>query len=729
MFFSKLQFPRLDSGIPSIMAKDIDDFAFHQGLCHGKDRQLQLLFVKIIGEGRICELLDSSPESFEIDLFMKSLCFKEMIQKDIQKLNPETKKFLQSYCNGINEAIQKTSRPFAFILTRTKREEWRIEDCFLILYLMSYLGLAQAQGETEKFIIQSIKNNVSIDHLKSLFSPHLNGITLEQIDLIKKVKIFQKAVPENIKFLSGLPKLLASNNWSVSSQKSENGQIFHCNDPHLEVNRLPAIWYEMKISLKNKTFFGITLPGVPGIMMGRNQDLAFGFTYGFMDMIDFFIEEIRDQKILDNGKWTKIECLEDEILCKKNQRKTKIFRYLTPNGILETNVRNLKLEDGFYLSRGFSGGLGRAVKSFDSIKEILESESILDLQNAVKKISISCNWILSDAHGNIVYQQSGSFPHRKDSGLFPLQGWINENRWKGLRELEDLCTFKNPENGYMATANNLIKNLKGPPSINLPMASYRVDRISQLLESKEKLNIEDMMKIQSDLYSLQAEYFIKNLLSYSLDNDSKLLKMLKDWNFCYDKDSKSAVLFEKFYSFLLNEVFGKNLFGPDVWNFLESETSILADFFGIFDKILLLQNENDPDYKLWFSSIPPKDYFLMAWNKTEDFYKNNLLETWGNSRKIWMNNIFFNGKLPSFFKVDYGPIMLEGSRATIVQGSLYKSADRVSTFCPSWRFVTDLKDKECFSILAGGVSDRPFSSLYKSEIKKWLKFLYKRTYL
>ena len=94
-------------------------------------------------------------------------------------------------------------------------------------------------------------------------------------------------------------------------------------------------------------------------------------------------------------------------------------------------------------------------------------------------------------------------------------------------------------------------------------------------------------------------------------------------------------------------------------------------------------------------------------------------------KKTKMNNIFFDGKLPSFLGFDYGPIVIEASRATIVQGALFKAHDRTSTFCPSMRFITDLGTREAYTVLAGGPSDRRFSKWYTTDIERWLNYKYK----
>ena len=224
-----------------------------------------------------------------------------------------------------------------------------------------------------------------------------------------------------------------------------------------------------------------------------------------------------------------------------------------------------------------------------------------------------------------------------------------------------------------------------------------------------------MERIQFDLFSKQAEKFME--IIRPLLPDSKEGEILKHWNCEYSPDSKGAYLFEKFYRELLEYVLGELNFGKEVTDFLLDKSEIFVGFYHNFDQILLSEKS------VWFIGKTREEIFNEALSRS---LTNCHVKTWGSQQKIIFKNIFFGGKLPKFLGFDRGPVILKGGRATPHQGQIYESAGRLTTFAPSYRFVTDLKDDHISSTLAGGPSDRRFSKWYCSELKGWLEGKYKR---
>ena len=714
---------RQQSGISEINSKSLNSMAYAQAMCHCTDRFLQIFFLRIISKGRISELLDSNEETNGIDKFMRQMNFHATSKDEVSELSNEARAFFQSYCDGINDYLEKYGKIWEFKLLKVNLEPWTIEDSLTIIKIMSYIGLAQTQQDAEKFIIQLIKNDVEIEKIKSLFSPHLDGISDEVIGDIKELKYLEGLIPAEIKFLKEIPKMIASNNWILSGLKTESGNVIQCNDPHLEVNRLPAIWYEQVLKSEKGNFHGMTMPGIPGVIMGRSEEVSFGFTYGFMDMVDYFVEDISGNKCLREDRREDLKVREEIIKRKKDSPLTHYF-FENSCGTLEAPSEAKSLSSGKYLNLAWSCRNNGSHESAQALYEIFSCKDIHTLKNTLKKITISCNWLIGDKSGNIAYQQSGLFPNRKESGLYPLRASDPKNHWQGLRPKSDLLSVTNPPCGFLATANNDLEKYMeedSPLSINLPMGPYRVNRIESILSAKEKFSIDELKFMQSDLYSIQAEQFIKDLSPY-FEKDA-VSKTLMNWDRCYDRDSKGAIVFEFYYHELINSVFGPSMAGTEAWEYISKKSSILIDFYHFFDKILL--SDEDP---IWFSSHTKEDFIKSAFEKTKkkfERYRPTLKE----EKSTPMKNILFDGKLPGFLGFDYGPIVIEGSRATIVQGALYEAHGRVSTFCPSMRFVCDLGKDYSYTVLAGGISDRRFSKYYTNEIENWLNFKYKKVSL
>lgn len=149
-----------------------------------------------------------------------------------------------------------------------------------------YVGLAQSQQLIEKFIIENI-NSTNLILFQKMFHPYLDQLNSNTIEILKKVKVEIPFLPKELdKFV---PSFKGSNNWAVSKERSESNNVLFAADPHMEINKSPSLWYEVKTYQNNTYAMGVTIPGLPFICFGRNNHIAWSFTYGFADMIDYFM--------------------------------------------------------------------------------------------------------------------------------------------------------------------------------------------------------------------------------------------------------------------------------------------------------------------------------------------------------------------------------------------------------------------------------------------------------
>jgi penicillin amidase len=196
-------------------------------------------------------------------------------------------------------------------------------------------------------------------------------------------------------------------------------------------------------------------------------------------------------------------------------------------------------------------------------------------------------------------------------------------------------------------------------------------------------------------------------------------RLLAGWDCCYDRQSRGATLFETVYHAVLREVFGKGLFGEEVWDSMVSSTAIVADYYHLFDDALLGHDA------AWFGEEGRTQVFKRVLEEVLTEVDLEAISPWGRLQYIMMKNVFFDGRLPRWTGFDHGPIELPGNRATVVQGGIFKAHNRRTTFTPSWRFITDLGEDRALTALAGGPSGRRFSKWYKTDIDRWLNGDYK----
>ena len=700
-----------------LWADDDDALAAALGYAHGTDRMLQMMLVRLIGQGRLCECLRNDADNLAVDRFAREMAFHRDACAAVSQLTSEARRFAELYSAGVNACLERRGYPWEFRLLGYRPEPWQPVDVLTTYKLMSYVGLAQSQQDAEKFILQAIKAGVDLDRLRALFAPHLDELTAELAEHIRHTAVHQPLLPEAVRFLAAAPTLMASNNWVVAGSRTASGHPIHCNDPHLEGNRLPAVWYEFIAHTRDDFRLGIGMPGVPGLLMGRTRHVSFGFTYGFMDMIDYYIEDVRNGRCRRGDEFEALDVREERI-ARKRMAPVKMPVWESRHGVLEVEAGTTELADGLYLCRAWSDRQEGAAQGLNALYGAQSAGSVRELQDILCRVTISCNWLMTDSQGNIGYQQSGRLPVRRHSGLFPVPGWDEAYDWQGFAAGDQLSRVTNPPEGFLATANDDWNQEGKPLSINLPMADYRAARIRSVLAGNTACTIEDMKQLQRDLYSRQAERFMPLLRRHIPDTPTG--KLLLDWDLCYGKSSQGASLFEAVYGALLDEVFGTGLFGVDVWRELVGETSILTDFYHVFDAALL------DDDASWFGAAG-RDAVLrdVVHRVMTEYPAPESVPAWGSQRQVMMNHLLFDGRLPNFLGFDYGPVVLEGNRATVVQGAIYRAHGRLTTFCPSYRFITDMGESTAHTVLAGGPSDRRFSPFYTNDVERWQTYAYK----
>ncbi len=699
---------RNEHGIPEVSADGLANLAFGQGWAHACDRQLQIMLSRVLLKGMAAEKLAGDPALIEIDRYMRRMNLVPDAATELKKLDPRAREQLQAYADGINCYMENNPLVFELKLLGYRPEPWEIGDTFLFGKAMGLLGLSDAQGNMEKFIVQTVQNGMDERRLKELF-PYMT----DKIDagLMKKVKLAPPLVPETLKWMRALPRFIASNNWVVSGARTASGNAVLCSDPHLEVNRLPSVWMEIVLRSPDDTFMGASIPGAPGLPIGRSRHLAWGATYSFMDQIDFRVEECRDGKYRRGKDWKPFRVRKEEIRVKKGDTVIENV-YENELGLLEGDPT----VPGHYLVMCWSAARGCVANDFNGLAGMLAAKNVKEGMAQWRKLEAnSFNYVLADDAGNIGYQMSGRLYDRPRgvSGLVALPAWERKYDPKGFVPNAKLPAAYNPKGGMIVTANQDLNHLGKAKPINLPMGAYRADRIAQLIAERKKCSLDDMKAIHYDLYSLQAELFMKELRPLVPDTPNG--SILREWDCKYDADSKGAMLFESVYLSMLRVVFGDGGFGREVVDRVMTETSLFNDYYANFDAILLKKRS------AWFGKHTREEIFRRALDE------GLAVEAvrYGSTRKIVLSHLLFGGKLPRFVGYDRGPIELPGSRATVPQGQIFQSAGRTTTFSPSYRMISDMGTCEIHTNLAGGATDRRFSSLYANDIDNWLGGIYK----
>lgn len=710
-----LSIVRDDAGVPNVKALSFADALWGSGYAHAIDRGTQLQMMRILGQGRVCELLSDSDESLAIDKFFRRANWSGNVSDQLAKMDVAALALAQSYCDGLNAGLAAVSLSTLKVLGY-QAEPWKIQDIILISRMTSYLTLAQSQAEVERFFIELTQAGIATEALAELFP--IDPKTFDR-DLVESIQLEERIVPQELIWNLALPRMMASNNWVVSGSRTQSGRAIMANDPHLEVNRLPNVWCEQSLSWQGGSVIGMGMPGMPGVVIGRSEHIAWGATYTFMDTVDSWVEDCRAGQYRKDEAWHDFDQRVERIKRKKHQDVELTF-HESEHGVLEGDP----MVDGKYLSTRWIA----ADSGASSIMAALQLGRIQNVKEAMAtlgQIESAWNWVIADAEDNIGYQMSGLMPKRCDgwNGFEPRAGWDSANDWLGVVDTADLPQAYNPESGFIVTANQDLNHLGKACPINMPMGNYRATRIEEVLASHQEHDLSTMTALQMDVYSKQASLFLDILFPLLEEKGEKspCYHALTCWDHCYDLDSKGATIFEAFYRLLRKEVFGlqKMGMGKDVIDHLSNDTGLFIDFYQNFDQVLLAEDS------VWYRDLSRDEAFLIAFEKLKA-ENLDLNLTWGEQNTIEMNNIVFQGKLPTVLGFDTEAIPFMGGRATPHQGQVYRSAGRNTSFGPSVRLVAEMGEACLHTCLAGGPSDSRFSVWYKSGLNDWLEGRYKK---
>ncbi len=702
---------RNPDGVPHVRAETLPDLLFGLGWVSACDRPVELELTRLVARGQTAEFLKADPEMVELDRAMRRHDLWGDSKFQAECLQPETLELVQAYCDGVNRATAGGRQPLEFRLIKHRPESWTAADSIAILKLTGLVDLTETQGWAEKLIVQMIREGVDLERLKELFPSMIEDLNPDYTKLICELRMVEPIVPETVRWAQ-LPRTMCSNNWAVAGSRTASGRPILCGDPHLDTGRLPSIWQEVVLEQGDFYFTGVSIPGIPFPVLGRMRDLAWSATYGYMDVMDYFIEIVRDGRYRRGSEWRDFD-VREEVINRKGGEPLTVKFYETDLGVLEGEP----LEDGYYLCFAWSAGRDSGAESLDAMARIMGCRTVEEAMPLFARLDFAAfNWTLADSAGNIGFQMSGRCPVRAEgcSGLLPMPGWDESYHWQGFLPREDNPSLYNPPEGFIVTANQDLNRYGSQPVINLCMPSYRAERIADLLTTGEQIDASYMQRMHYDLYSKQAEALMEIIRPLLPDTPNG--RMLDGWDMRYRSDSSEATLFERVYLELIKIVFGQYGVGRQVIDHIVDETILFNDFYGNFDRLLLAEDS------LWMGENTREDLIRLACDRSLAAPA----PAYGSWHKVLMKNIFFGGRLPRFLGFDHGPVELIGSRATIPQGQIFKSAGRVATYSPGWKFVADFAEEGIRSVLAGGPSDRRFSKWYKSGIKDWQAARYKR---
>jgi len=513
-------------GVPHIYAQNEKDLFFACGYRQAQDRMWQMDLTRRAGLGQLSEIFGR--RTLQKDKTMLNLGLKEAALRDYEKLTPPMKDLLLSYCQGVNAWInsRKLNWPPEFLLLRYRPRLWTAIDSLIVKEVMAYLLCTDFQSE---IIRASLLNKLGVERAAQILEEGLK-------------------IPQEVR------------NVSYSEGLAEAGL------PHLPIS-LPPIWYEIHLHCPTINVIGVSLPGIPLVIIGHNQSIAWGITSSTADVQDLYLEKLDSSQdmFLASDSWQPLQKREEIIKINGQDKPERMEVRWTSRGpiispLLVKSKQPISLRWTIY-----EGG-----RSFEAFYLLNKAQNWDQFLQGLKLFDApSQNFVYADIKGNIGYYLSGRIPLRKEeAALFPFPGWEEEGKWQDYLPEEDKPTVFNPSNGFIITANNKIIPNNFPYYISFDWdVSFRAERIKELLLQREKHNPQSLKAIQNDVWSKKGELIIPLLkrLNHSKGDLSQALKMIKQWDLKMDQGGAPA-LYEVYMDMLHAQVFQDEL-GEDFKKF------------------------------------------------------------------------------------------------------------------------------------------------------------------
>ena len=562
-------------GIPHINAKSDRDGIFAQGFVQAKDRLWQLEYRRRLANGNLAEVLGRDAVGF--DAYVRTLNIDETAKEAYQNLEAEAKVIVDAYTAGVNSYLENNPNlPTEFTTLGYRPEPWQATDTMAIVQLSQFLIGATDGGEINRFNL--LQQGISTDRIAELLPDYGADDTtiLKQSEIADRDFAISPPTPEQVnaaaqietqiltQLESVFPTVEASNSWVVSGDRTTTGKPFLANDPHLSLDN-PSAWYQVDIKTPELETIGVGFPGVPGIQIGRNEDIAWGQTATQVDTQDYYVlQETEDgMGYIYKGEVRPYEMRTETIKVKDGEAITLEVK---------DSVYGPVVSDVFELEQPVAlqaVGLQPADDLLEAFIGVNKSSNWQEFTNALEVVpNPISNFVYADKQGNIGYIAPGQYPIRQPghTGQYPILG-TGEFDWQGFIPSEDVPQAYNPESGYIVTANNKLTPDNYPYQTNGSYSEpYRAERITELIEGKDKLSLEDMKAIQLDRVSLLYRDFrpILQTLTPTSPEGTTWQQRLLHWDGNVLPNSQEASVFEAWYVELTRIPSAE--VGRDFWN-------------------------------------------------------------------------------------------------------------------------------------------------------------------
>ncbi|GIH24441.1 penicillin amidase [Acrocarpospora phusangensis] len=754
-------------GIPQIFADTPDDLFRAQGYTHAQDRFWEMDFRRKTTAGRLSELFGSA--TLDIDKVVRTLGWRRVAEQELALLTPEARRALDAYAAGVNAWLTQHdgfgSRSLEYaVLALTNGdytpEPWTPADSLAWLKAMAWDLRSNMDEELERALDASV---LPVERVNQLFPAYPfdrhqpivgtgsvkdgefdpGAPTVAATSALRRVSEALRKVPSLIGTEGTDRKGIGSNSWVVSGEHTDTGKPLLANDPHLGP-RIPSIWYQAGLHCRTRSaacpydVSGYTFSGLPGVVIGHNHRIAWGFTNLGSDVSDLYVERVKGDTYEVEGTWTPLQTRTERIKVAGGApvdlkvRSTKhgpiiseVYESATDalSGAVRSLARPPAADQGIEHAVALRWTALDPGQTANSMVLLNKAENWDQFRAAAALFEAPAqNLIYADVDGNIGYQAPGKIPVRSEgNGQWPAAGWTGEQEWTGYIPFAELPYAYNPPEGFIATANNAAIAPGNGPFLTSDWAyGYRSQRIVTRIEdtlAAGKMTAAKMGEIQMD----SAHGFAPLLVPHLTRLVGRGTELFESWHFQQDRDSAAAAYFNVVWKNLLARVFDDELpegarpTGGDRW-------------FEIMRTLL-----EDEDSAWWDdvrtkNGVETRDDILRAALADADAEIGELLGDdpagwrWGDLHTLDLTHETFgtSGIAPIEALFNRGPLSASGGKDAVNATGWDSTEGYAVNWVPSMRMVVDLADLDRSRwVNLTGASGHAYHPNYADQAELW----------
>lgn len=785
---------RDESGVPTVEASTSHDLFMAQGFVHAQDRFWEMDFRRHVTSGRLSELFGES--QFSTDSFIRTLGWRKVAEQEVAALDDKTRAYYEAYAEGVNAYLRdksptEVSLEYGIVGLQNggvEIEEWTPVDSVSWLKAMAWDLRSNVEDEIDRAISQTTLDDEQMADIYPEY-PYDTRPTIIGGNAGAKSRAAGSAgkgqagdgearaggevtkappqpqghdggaeAPSNLgelkQHLRSLPVLLGvnshdigSNSWVVSGEHTATGAPLLANDPHL-APAMPSVWHQIGLRCTEIIpecpfdVSGFSFSGLPGVVIGHNQSIAWGLTNLGPDVADLVVEKVRDGEVVRDSGDEPVTTRKETVKIAKEEPREITIRS-TRNGPLISDLdgpyrKVLDASTGANTADTKSGPTDEHYQlalqwtalqpgnTASAIFGLNAARNWKEFQQAASHFDVpSQNLIYADTAGNIGYQAPGKIPKRgTGDGILPRHGWKTDEDWQGYLDFKDLPSLYNPDRGWIVTANNPVAPPGGSPQLSDDFDyGDRARRITKLLRdtmAKGDVTTADMSRIQGDDLNPLALTLIPLLEDIDAGKDTDIAeaqKLLSDWDGRDDANSAAAAYFNVLSKTILDEVFAPKL--PDA-----------VPPAGGSRWYLIIKNQLQKPNSDWWADdeVGGRDEALAramdsAWKTTEDLLGSEPVTwRWGILHRLTIRNASLgeSGIKPIERLFNRGPYEVAGGSGEVNATGWDASVGFETNWVPSMRQIVDLKDfNHSQWINLTGASGHAFHPHYADQTDDW----------